>query len=156
MRHLRGWTLEEVAKRIGVKKTTVSQWETGRIQKLEGDNMLAVCKLFGTTPEQLLYGEEQTGNRQLVSQLETPNPGDPYIDVLTERLHKLPVRERLTVLAQISALLDAQSGDKVKEQSHSNGLHRSIESYTLRRRKDDDEGGNSNNLSSDDDEAISI
>jgi transcriptional regulator with XRE-family HTH domain len=69
MRHLRGWTLEEVAKRIGVKKTTVSQWETGRIQKLEGDNMLAVCKLFGTTPEQLLYGEEPVVNRPLVNQL---------------------------------------------------------------------------------------
>lgn len=46
-----------IAEEVGVHSGTVTAWETGK-QKPVGDNLLSLARMFGTTPEYILHGDE--------------------------------------------------------------------------------------------------
>ncbi len=46
-----------LAKAVGVSQPTVSDWESG-VMKPNGDNLLAVCRILGITPDWLTTGRE--------------------------------------------------------------------------------------------------
>ena len=50
----RGMTLEEVAKIVGVGKSTVRKWETGMIANMKRDKIPLLAKALSTTPEYLM------------------------------------------------------------------------------------------------------
>lgn len=45
----------DLAKEVGVSSATVSDWESGEIKKLEGENLLKVCDLLNISPKWLLF-----------------------------------------------------------------------------------------------------
>lgn len=47
-------TLEEVAKAVGVGKSTVSKWENGDIANMRKDRIVALCAVLHTTPAYLI------------------------------------------------------------------------------------------------------
>lgn len=55
-RESRGIDKAEFARRVGVSAPTVTDWESGKIRKLEAGNMLKVCMELGIAPLWLLYG----------------------------------------------------------------------------------------------------
>ena len=57
MRTAFGWSQVELAKRLGVAKQTVSNWENDNIQP-SIDMLLKLAKLFGVTTDYLLGQEE--------------------------------------------------------------------------------------------------
>ncbi len=45
----------DLAKAIGVSNATVSDWESGEIKKLEGENLLKVCDFLNISPNWLIF-----------------------------------------------------------------------------------------------------
>lgn len=61
LRQSRGWTQEELGRRVGVHKVSVSQWETGSTANIKLQTVLALIEELGTTLEYLVHGPEQKG-----------------------------------------------------------------------------------------------
>lgn len=66
LRKERQMTLEEVAKIVGVGKSTVRKWETGMIANMRRDKIAALATALGTTPAYLM-GWEDTPNGETSS-----------------------------------------------------------------------------------------
>lgn len=47
----------DVAKEVGVSSATVSDWESGEIKKLEGENLLKVCEFLNISPRWLIFNK---------------------------------------------------------------------------------------------------
>ena len=54
LRAERGMTLEQVAKIVGVGKSTVRKWETGMIANMRRDKIDKLAMALGTTPAYLM------------------------------------------------------------------------------------------------------
>lgn len=59
LRQEKGLTLEQVAKVVGVGKSTVRKWETGMIANMRRDKIADLAKALGTTPEHLMGWDEK-------------------------------------------------------------------------------------------------
>ena len=59
LRKSRNMTLEDVAKIVGVGKSTVRKWETGMIENMKRDKIAALAKALGTTPISLMGWDEE-------------------------------------------------------------------------------------------------
>ena len=53
LRKLNGLSQEELAEKVNVSRQTLSKWESGASDPSTA-NLIALAKLFGTTPEELL------------------------------------------------------------------------------------------------------
>lgn len=62
LRQKRDMTLEQVAKVVGVGKSTVRKWETGMIANMKRDKIASLAKALGTTPAYLMGWGEETKN----------------------------------------------------------------------------------------------
>lgn len=60
LRKERRLTLEQVAKVVGVGKSTVRKWETGMIANMRRDKIASLAAALGTTPAYLMGWEEDT------------------------------------------------------------------------------------------------
>ena len=60
LRKEHGLTLEQVAKVVGVGKSTVRKWETGMIANMKRDKISALAKALNTTPAYLMGWNEET------------------------------------------------------------------------------------------------
>ena len=65
LRAKRNLTLEDVAKRVGVGKSTVRKWETGMIANMRRDKIASLADALGTTPEYLMGWTEPKEEAQL-------------------------------------------------------------------------------------------
>ena len=50
----KGFTQEELAERVGVKKSAVAKWENGRVSEIKRSNLKALADALGLRPSQLL------------------------------------------------------------------------------------------------------
>ena len=58
LRASQGLTLEQVAREVGVGKSTVRKWETGLIANMRRDKIASLAKALHTTPAYLMGWEE--------------------------------------------------------------------------------------------------
>ena len=63
VRREHGWTQDELARLIGVSRSAIAQWETGRAGQLSA-NLSRVAGVLGVGVEYLLHGEEKLASRQ--------------------------------------------------------------------------------------------
>ena len=54
-----GLTLEEVAKHVGVSKTTVSRWETGKISNMRRDKIGKLAEILKVRPSFIMGIEDR-------------------------------------------------------------------------------------------------
>lgn len=85
-----GLTLEDVGNATGVGKSTVRKWETGMIENMRRDKIVALAKILSLEPEILLCedgnieqkpadqvtGDELTENKKALMQLVLDCPED--------------------------------------------------------------------------------
>lgn len=66
LRKMKGWTLEETAKRLGLRGySTYSNWEYGRTEP-DSNTLSKIAETFGVSTDFLINGEEhQPGNNSL-------------------------------------------------------------------------------------------
>lgn len=76
----KGMTQEELAEKVGVKKSAVAKWENGRVSEIKRSNLKNLADALGLNPNQLLGDTEP-------SQPENQKP-DPE-DGLTDNQKKL-------------------------------------------------------------------
>ena len=58
MRRDRGITQDEFADQVGVSRSAVAQWETGRAGQVTG-NLSRIANILGVSVEYLLYGDDK-------------------------------------------------------------------------------------------------
>jgi transcriptional regulator with XRE-family HTH domain len=56
-RRERGWTQDDLAQNVGVSRSAVAQWETGRSGQVRG-NMARIARVLQVDVEYLLYGTQ--------------------------------------------------------------------------------------------------
>lgn len=59
----RGWTQEQLAEAVGVSRSAVAQWETGRAGQLTG-NLSRIAEVLSVGIEHLTHGREKRANLQ--------------------------------------------------------------------------------------------
>ena len=77
-------TLEDVAKAVGVSKSTVQRWESGQINNMRRDRIDALSKILQISP--LMFVDTSCENH-----IDTPAPAyylDPETAEIAEELHK--------------------------------------------------------------------
>ena len=48
---------EDLARKVGVTRPTISYWETGNVKDMKGRNLTKLCSVLGVTDEWLLFGD---------------------------------------------------------------------------------------------------
>ncbi len=76
LRQKNGQTLEEIARKVGVGKSTVRKWETGMIQNMRRDKIYNLAQALHTTPAYLM-GWENDSNPVDTKRLEPQNSVKP-------------------------------------------------------------------------------
>lgn len=56
-------TLEQVAEAVGVAKSTVKKWESGQIQSMRQDKIVALAKVLRVSPQYLIFDDETEDTR---------------------------------------------------------------------------------------------
>lgn len=56
MRTQKEWSQAELARRVGVSRATVNQWEAGTIKDIKLKTFLRVVEVLGCTPNHLILG----------------------------------------------------------------------------------------------------
>jgi transcriptional regulator with XRE-family HTH domain len=62
-RQERGWTQEQLAEAVGVSRSAVAQWETGRAGQLTG-NLSRIAEVLSVGIEHLAHGREKRASMQ--------------------------------------------------------------------------------------------
>jgi len=78
LRKALGLTQVKLASMLGIKAPSVVQWESDKTN-LSGENLLNAAKLFGVTPDYILYGGEQESSQA------------PNMEIAQPDIHRIPV-----------------------------------------------------------------
>ncbi len=92
LRKQKGLTLEDVAKYVGVGKSTVKKWESGAIKNMRRDKIAKLAECLGVTPTYLMEWEG----------------GDDELDVYLEELKSRPEMRMLFSLAKNATKEDVE------------------------------------------------
>ena len=97
LRKEKGLTLEQVAKFVGVGKSTVRKWETGIIANMRRDKIAALATVLGTTPAYLMgWEEEETPDKLALTEGE---------QMVLDLFRRVPEEQQKIVLEMIRAAL---------------------------------------------------
>lgn len=102
LRKERNMTLEDVAKIVGVGKSTVRKWETGMIENMRRDKIAALAKALGTTPVALMgwIDEEEEKKNDILSDIILKMRTDDTFMSVVENLYKLD-KDKLETINQM-------------------------------------------------------
>ena len=89
LRLARNMTLEDVAKIVGVGKSTVRKWETGMIENMRRDKIAALAKALGTTPVALMGWEEEQKKNDIQADIILKMRSDNTFMSVVEKLYTL-------------------------------------------------------------------
>ena len=103
LRRERNLTLEQVAKVVGVGKSTVRKWDTGMIANMKRDKIAALAKALGTTPAYLMGWKEEQKN--LPTDKQELTEGER---MLLDLFNRVPEDQQKLVLQMIRAALGSQ------------------------------------------------
>ena len=89
LRKERNMTLEDVAKIVGVGKSTVRKWETGMIENMRRDKIATLAKALGTTPLYLMGWQEEQKKNDIQADIILKMRTDTEFMSVVETLYKL-------------------------------------------------------------------
>ena len=98
----KGLTLEQVAKVVGVGKSTVRKWETGMIANMKRDKIASLAKALGTTPAYLMGWKE---TEKLPQEKLMLTEGE---QIMLDLFKRVPEDQQKLVLQMIRAALESQ------------------------------------------------
>ena len=100
LRKEKNMTLEDVAKIVGVGKSTVRKWETGMIENMKRDKIALLAKALGTTPVSLMGWEEEQKKNDIQADIILKMRTDSTFFSVVENAYKLD-KEKLETLNQM-------------------------------------------------------
>ena len=104
LRKERDMNLEDVAKIVGVGKSTVRKWETGMIENMKRDKIAALAKALGTSPAYLMGWEEDDKKNDTISDVVVRMRTDETFMSAVENLYKLD-NDKLETINQMLTTL---------------------------------------------------
>jgi transcriptional regulator with XRE-family HTH domain len=106
LRKERNMTLEDVAKIVGVGKSTVRKWETGMIENMRRDKIAALAKALGTTPVALMgwVDEEVEKKNDFIAEAVIRMRTDETFASVVENLYKLDQDKLETINQMLNTL----------------------------------------------------
>lgn len=102
-----GLSQAELARRVGVKREAVSQWENGASKGLKPENLLKTADVLGTTVRSLVTGHESASNALV---REEPPPYATDTVRLAQAIESLPAPDRALFQGLLRRLLNAPPG----------------------------------------------
>ena len=115
-----GLTLEDVAKKVGVGRSTVQRWESGLIKNMGRDKIASLANALHLDPVELvpgpnkmdlnLFGPDNTvddEDRQLLEALHQ----DPRLGLLFDRTRKMSKEDVDFMLQMADRIVKEQDGD---------------------------------------------
>ena len=66
VRRERGWTQDQLANAVGVSRSAVAQWETGRSGQV-GSTLTRLAEVLGVSPDYLLLGSSASDRAPLLT-----------------------------------------------------------------------------------------
>ena len=106
LRKERNMTLEDVAKIVGVGKSTVRKWETGMIENMKRDKIASLAKALGTTPAYLLgwIDEEEDTKNDLIAEVVLKMRSDSTFMSVVESLYRLDKEKLESINSMLNTL----------------------------------------------------
>ncbi len=104
LRKANNMTLEDVAKIVGVGKSTVRKWETGMIENMRRDKISALAKALGTTPMSLMGWEEEQKKNDIQADIILKMRTDSTFMSVVENLYKLDQDKLETINQMLNTL----------------------------------------------------
>ncbi len=104
LRKARNMTLEDVAKIVGVGKSTVRKWETGMIENMRRDKIATLAKALGTTPVSLMGWEEEQKKNDIQADIILKMRTDSTFMSVVENLYKLDQDKLETINQMLNTL----------------------------------------------------
>ena len=103
LRKEKGLTLEQVAKVVGVGRSTVRKWETGMIANMKRDKIASLANAIGTTPAYLMGWKEDTP----LEKQKTPNKQEltEGEQMMLDLFNKIPEDQQPMVIEMIRVAL---------------------------------------------------
>ena len=104
-----GLTLEEIAVKVGVSKSTVKKWETGYIKNMRCDKMLLLADALKISPLDLLGGNSANNadgyydNSKMITRIEALRT-DPARRILFDATQNLSKDDVIIILNLINGL----------------------------------------------------
>jgi len=92
-REAKGWSQPDLARKVGVSKSAVNQWENGAVQNLKLGNLFAVADALGKDVRELVFGETPAA-------LSVAETSATYSVVTTQQLALLRLYESLPAKAR--------------------------------------------------------
>ena len=104
LRLAKGMTLEEVARIVGVGKSTVRKWETGMIANMRRDKIDLLAKALGVTPSYLMGWEDASAPVSTDEIVLTPAE-----KAMLDLFRRIPADKQEVVLEMIRLALKTQA-----------------------------------------------
>ena len=104
-----GLTLEDVAKAVGVGRSTVRKWETGMIRNMGRDKIAALAKVLQLNPVELvpMPGADRTEDEERLEALHR----DPRLGLLFDRTRNMSHDDVEFMLQMADRILKERDGD---------------------------------------------
>ena len=102
-------TLEQVAEKVGVGKSTVRKWETGMIANMKRDKIDVLAKALNTTPAYLMGWEDDENNKSPPEQKEKTALEDGLSDAqraLIQFARTVPEEKAELILRVMKSILE--------------------------------------------------
>lgn len=99
-------TLEDIAKMVGVGKSTVRKWETGMIANMRRDKIAKLAKALNTTPAYLMgwvENEETEKKNDTIADIILKLRTDSELLDMVQTISELSAEQRKAVQALLSA-----------------------------------------------------
>ena len=103
-----GLTLEDVAKAVGVGRSTVRKWETGMIRNMGRDKIAALAKVLQLNPVELvpMPGADRTEDEERLEALHR----DPRLGLLFDRTRNMSHDDVEFMLQMADRILKERDG----------------------------------------------
>ena len=104
-----GLTLEDVAKAVGVGRSTVRKWETGMIKNMGRDKIAALAKVLQISPVELVpaAGSVRSEDEERLEALHQ----DPRLGLLFDRSRKMSHEDVEFMLQMAERILKERDGN---------------------------------------------
>lgn len=103
----KGYTQEELATMVGVKKSAVAKWENGRVSEIKRSNLSMISKALGINPNSLLDDIQENPVKTAERHIEILMDED--ISEMFEDFKKLDAKKRKIVKNLVHSLAESDA-----------------------------------------------
>lgn len=101
----KGYTQEELAEMVGVKKSAVAKWENGRVSEIKRSNLKMLAESLGLKPSDLFgWSEEIKEDPKKAAEKAADILLDPDLSKIMEMYVKMDTEQRKHVLDYMTFL----------------------------------------------------